>query len=266
MASKQQQAKNRNKVAQSVNSPSKNKGNNQGKPNKPTNVPGKPGLGGKPGGGGGGNKPGGGATFVPGTPGTPPSPPAPPFKTSDNIFAEAEARRQYEQRMLDVDAQLARQNIDTQYQAGQIDKGAAVSRRDTNDAAAARGIFRSSLRDADLFDIDATAAIKKDYLNRQLDTSTLNAQSNKTIAQTAYDTFMAGLNQAQAENAQSLGPGDPGTPGTPGTYINNKTNKPTPNTPSTKVTAGPAKTPRPQGFGGWTQARKQHWLNNHPGS
>jgi hypothetical protein len=123
-------------------------------------------------------------------------------------MAFAQARHEYESQLSDLDFQYQKSVADTTYQKGEITRGAVYGRRDASDELAARGLFRSSIRDGDLFDIDATAEIKKRFLDTSLDTLKLDTESKKAQLNSMWNDpvtgFMAGLELKKIANAAGV--------------------------------------------------------------
>ncbi len=124
-----------------------------------------------------------------------------PFMRPEDMMAFADARAQYEQSLYDIDYELAKAAADTAYEKDQTAKQALLRSRDSRDDFAARGLAQASVRDADLFDIDATAALRRQFLDTELNTLRLRGQGMKTSIQTNWDTWMTGLNQQMVANA-----------------------------------------------------------------
>lgn len=159
-----------------------------------------------------------GSTAAPAA-GSPTDPATPqPFMTGQNMIDKGNAQLQYEQGMQGIDDGLENQRINNEYTKGQIDKGAIADRDAAQWNMGGRGLGQSSVRDGALYDIDATAAIKKNFLDTQLATATTNAGTAKTHLGDWWNTFQGGMNQQMVENVpqrQDAGP-QPGQPTAPG--------------------------------------------------
>lgn len=127
-----------------------------------------------------------------------------PFMTAEDMQTYAQSRRQYEEGLNHLDLNYSNQVANTAYEEEQIAKGAVSSKAEANDDFAARGLFRSSVRDADLFDIDATAEMRKTFLDTQLNTLRLNTEAEKASAESAWNEYQAGVNKKEVENAQGV--------------------------------------------------------------
>lgn len=127
-----------------------------------------------------------------------------PFMSGDDMIATGQANTDLAAAYANWDqklADLAAQNIIARRE---IDKQQAYDRRDSADEAAARGLAHSSIRDAELYDIDATASLRRKDLDDQLSTMTIQAGNQKNAASDAFDQFMAGMRQKMVENAQTM--------------------------------------------------------------
>lgn len=131
-----------------------------------------------------------------------------PFMTGEDMMAYAEARQAYEQQLADLDYSYATAVANTGYEKEQVTKGAVKGKSDANWDAAARGLFRSSIRDADLFDIDATAEMRKRFLDTQLDTLKLNTETQKAALDRMWNDpqtgYLHGLELKKIANAQGV--------------------------------------------------------------
>lgn len=130
----------------------------------------------------------------------------PPFMTGQDTMDYAAAYREYATTLGQLDYDLARSVGEQIRQRQEIDKQQATGTENANWDAASRGLFHSSIRDASLYDIDATAGIKRQFLEDSMNTMRLNSEYQKGVAQGAYDLFMQGLNQKMVENAQKVAP------------------------------------------------------------
>lgn len=136
-----------------------------------------------------------------------------PFMTAEDIMAYAEAKQAYENELHELDFNYATSVANTGYEKEQLTKGAVKGKDDTNWDAAGRGLFRSSIRDADLFDIDATAEMRKTFLDTQLNTLRLNTEARKFSLDQMWNNpetgYMHGLALKKAGNAMAANQGIP---------------------------------------------------------
>lgn len=127
-----------------------------------------------------------------------------PFMNADDLMQYAQAHGTFADTLTGLDSALENQRIDSEYQKQQLGKEQISNSANANDDAASRGLFHSSIRDAELYDINATTALRQNYLDRQLDAAVISTQTQKTNAQSAWDSFQRGMNQKQVENAQEV--------------------------------------------------------------
>lgn len=172
-----------------------------GKPAKgggPGIGPGKPAGGGGKGGGGGGEH--AGEIYNPGIENPTPS----PFLTQQDIEEYAEAREQYEEGLHNLDENYAAKKHEDEYEEAEIEKGRVSSKDSANWDLAGRGLFRSSIRDADLADIDATAEIKKKFLSDQLSALAVYNEGQKKAMEAKWNRYEEGLRRKEVENAEGI--------------------------------------------------------------
>lgn len=92
-----------------------------------------------------------------------------PFLTPDDQFADIQFDDEFNNELADLDFNLENLRIDTQHQIKEIGRAHSESVSDTNDEMIARGIFTSSIRDAELNDLEATRRMQEGMLNDHLD-------------------------------------------------------------------------------------------------
>jgi hypothetical protein len=117
-----------------------------------------------------------------------PSVPTPvaPMPSADDMVAVNAWLTDYYTQLEDID-------FDTKFSKGQNDKRAVENRSASDDAMAARGIFRSSLRDAAVYDIEATRSLANTFLDTKLQEAVTQGTTRKgTLAQSklAFETGM----------------------------------------------------------------------------
>lgn len=137
-----------------------------------------------------------------------PSPTVDPFMSAEDIMAYSQARQAYESQLNELDFNYANSVANAGYEKDEITKGAIKGKDDTNWDAAGRGLFRSSIRDADLFDIDATAEMRKTFLDTQLNTLKLNTEAQKHSLDEMWNNpetgYLHGLELKKVANAQGV--------------------------------------------------------------
>lgn len=143
---------------------------------------------------------------TPATPGTR-TPTIQPFMKSDDMMALQEARSKMADTIANLDYDLDTEASENEYERSEIDRSAIMGRSSVNDDMASRGLFNSSVRDAELYDIDATAGIRKNFLDRTFDTLMMDTQRRKLAAQSALTEFQHSMNQKMIENAREASEG-----------------------------------------------------------
>lgn len=133
-----------------------------------------------------------------------PTPTVQPFLTADDIRQFSEARKQYEEGLHQLDYNLETSSANEGYEKEQISKSAVSGKVEHSEDFAARGLFRSSVRDADLFDIDATAEMRKTFLDTQLNTLKLHTESEKATAAARWGEYEGAVNAKKIENAEGV--------------------------------------------------------------
>lgn len=128
-----------------------------------------------------------------------------PFLTQQDIEEYAEAREQYTEGLNELDRNYKSAEHNTEFETAEVEKGRVQSRDTENWDAAGRGLFRSSIRDADLADIDATAEIKKKFLSDQLQALAVYNQGQKASMEAKWNRYMEGLHRKEASNAEEAG-------------------------------------------------------------
>lgn len=182
-----------------------------------------------------------------------PSPTVDPFMTAEDIMDYANARNEYERGLHELDFTYANQVAQTGYEKEQISKGAAQSRSAASDDMAARGLFKSSVRDAELFDIDATAEMKKTFLDTQLNTLKLHTETEKARLHDYWNDpesgYLHGLELKKVQNAMDASADAPAYLQEPGwekdpNAPQNKHKKPKQNKPPKFQHGSPVPNPR----------------------
>lgn len=149
-----------------------------------------------------------GPIWNPGTPGVA-TPPVDPFHTPDENIDSANAQRDYELALQDIDNNLFNMSHEGKFQKQAADKAAKENAAAANDAAIARGLFQSSIRDAELADITATNALRKRYLDDQLAIADTQALGRKKTLQSNFESFLSAMRQKAAQNAAEVGANQP---------------------------------------------------------
>ncbi len=127
-----------------------------------------------------------------------------PFLTQQDIEEFAEAREQYEEGLRELDRNYEAKKHEAEYESAEIEKGRISNKDSANWDFAGRGLFRSSIRDADLADIDATAEIKKKFLSDSLNALAVYNQGQKQSMEARWNRYNEGLKRKEVENAEGV--------------------------------------------------------------
>lgn len=137
------------------------------------------------------------------------SPDVKPFQRPEDMMNVADRQAAMREAMFNIDNQLEQMRAQTQYDTGQIDKQATYGKRDTNDAMAARGLSQSSIKDGEIFDIEATARTRKEFLNSQLALADAQGQATKLRLGDDFARFMDAMNKQMVANADEVSANTP---------------------------------------------------------
>lgn len=130
-----------------------------------------------------------------------------PFLTSDQIAERADKTNEYNDTISNLQYALKMQQTETDYNKQMIDKQKPYDLEKANSSAAGRGLFSSSIRDASLYDIDATAALNKANYDREFDAMRMDTERQALQATNAFNTYKQALNQAAVDNAADASEG-----------------------------------------------------------
>jgi len=141
--------------------------------------------------------------FVPGTPGIE-NQPVPPFWQSDDLAELGDRNFDWDQQLADIQSGLERLIFQTDYDKSQIDKSRVQELAATSDEMASRGLMQSSIRDADLYDIESTARLRKEFIDTQIKTAQMESERQRGLIQSNRDAFAEAYNKRGVENAQGV--------------------------------------------------------------
>jgi hypothetical protein len=140
-----------------------------------------------------------------------PRPPAPAQPTNVEGFLTGVDLQQFNDFMTnfqtqieDVDNQLAGLKTDTTFQTTQNNKDAKGNTVESNDSMAARGLFQSSVKDAAVYDIEATRVLSNKFLDDKLNEATLNAGTRKRTLAEGKKRFDEAMLLRKGENAAGV--------------------------------------------------------------
>ena len=152
--------------------------------------------------------PGPGMIFVPGSPGVRNDPVA-PFMSAADISEDADRQAGWDSELSSIQSGLDKLGAETNFQLGQLDKQRAQDLESSADNMASRGLFQSSIKDADLYDIEATSRLRKEFVDTQLKNAVLDAGNQRKIIQDNRDAWAKALNQRMVDNAAGVNADQP---------------------------------------------------------
>lgn len=136
-----------------------------------------------------------------------PNAPAQPFLNPDQLLTQGQSQLQHDEGVQNYQDQIAQMMLNNKYSSQQIEQGRKKGVAGTQDDAAARGIFHSSIKDGQIFDINAQAATQQQSLADQLNALKLSAQAHITNLDSALTATQNALNQAAVQNASQIDTG-----------------------------------------------------------
>ncbi len=125
-----------------------------------------------------------------------------PFLSADDMLALTSFRSDTDLQLHEIDKQLGELAIDTNYQRQQTARNYKKDAAATDDDAAGRGIFRSSIRDAALDDLKKIRTTNTKLLDDRMSMANANANTAKGILARRAQEQQLALAQKQRENAQ----------------------------------------------------------------
>lgn len=163
--------------------------------------------------------------WIPGTPANPGvrTPPVDPFLTPEQQMGKLTLERDFELALKDIDDELKRMKFDVDYQIRESDKEAEVKSAGVTDDMIGRGLFQSSVRDAELTDVAAANALRKGFLSDRLSIEETRGIERKKILRDNFDALKNAITQQMVQNATDVGKEQPPwkvepTPGTEGRW------------------------------------------------
>jgi len=153
------------------------------------------------------------APAAPEQPQAPANVPTNPFLTAADLQAINEFTTQWALRFSEIDKDLANLRADTDFRKKATDKQAKVGTSNTQDSAAARGLFMSSIKDAQLFDIEGERASQQAFLDAAMTRAVEEANNEKTYFETVVKyNFDQNMLTQQVENARAVDASKPPPP------------------------------------------------------
>lgn len=192
----------------------------------------------------------------------PPTPPVQPFLTPQDLQEVANFNFGNAINMADIDRALTDLQTQTSYQKQQNDTEAKQVSNQTSDQMAGRGLFRSSIKDAALYDIQAQNTLRQKFLDDQLTTAVLDAQTRKDAIAAAQRAFQSAMDARAAANAKSINdtiPAPVSAPAAPTPYVAPTQPKPAPSSGSFGTTQKKTNTSTTPGWAAgssWSQQNR----------
>lgn len=145
-----------------------------------------------------------------------PTPSIQPFFNPTDTMNGIDRESATKNALWDIDKQVADLRAQTGFELQQTEKGRKQNAGAATDNMAARGLSQSSIKDAELFDIEATARMRKDFLNSQLARAETDAGTRKTQINDEWTRWQEAMGNQAVENARQAMEGVPATTQTQG--------------------------------------------------
>ncbi len=163
----------------------------------------------EPAAGGAPARPGGASAATAAPPGARPAAPINPFLTADDLASIVNFNFGNASTLADVDKGMADLKTNTDFQRTDTNKRAVQGTVDTTDQMIGRGLFRSSIKDAALYDIEATRTLQNKFFDDQLTNASLDADRRKKGIADADAAFKSAMNLKAVENAAAASANQP---------------------------------------------------------
>lgn len=118
-------------------------------------------------------------------------------ENSDRFFQAGQSKG-------DITENLNKLSTDTGYQQTQIDRGLVKDQSATLDDAVARGIGQSSIKDGDIYDLQATAALRRNYLQTTLDNARIEGARRIKDIDDNWQQWVANRDKMSVANADAV--------------------------------------------------------------
>lgn len=139
--------------------------------------------------------------------------PVAPFQTGDDMLALADREGAIGEALAAIDKQLADLSAQTTYNLNQVDESAAKATSGSKDQSAGRGLSGSTIAQAELFDIEATARTRKSFLQSELARAGTQAGLDKERLRGNLDAIRGAIGRKMVENAEGISRTQQPTPG-----------------------------------------------------
>lgn len=147
-----------------------------------------------------------GETYNPGTP----SPTVAPFLTPEQAIQASHEKQSYQEKLASLSYALEELKANTKYEAEGVQKRGVQEHASGEWNLAGRGLEHSSIRDADLYDIDATSATQQAFLHENLEHAEQHTAAEALKAETNWNNeYMPAVHALEVENASNAEAGLP---------------------------------------------------------
>lgn len=127
-----------------------------------------------------------------------------PFLTGSDLTEIANFNFEDSSSRADIDKALTDLAAQTGYDKTSIEDSALRNRVGTADDMVARGLFRSSVKDASIADIEKNRVLQQGQLDDRLRIATTDAGNRKNMLDQRRNAYLAALAQRQVENARPI--------------------------------------------------------------
>jgi hypothetical protein len=132
-----------------------------------------------------------------------------PFLRPEDLQALADFNFSEGNQLADIDRNLADLRTQTGYDRQQVDRQAKQGTSDATDSAIARGLFRSSIKDATLYDIEGQRVRQQQLYTDRLGNAAMDADRRKSILRQARAELDKRLADQAVANAREASANQP---------------------------------------------------------
>lgn len=148
-----------------------------------------------------------GAPQNPAAPGASGSATVEPFLTAEDLFRHNDAWKSYQDQLSQLELELSGLETNTNFELGENDRNLVKGQSSAKDQAAGRGIYNSSIKDAELFDLEATRNMRRTFLQGQLSSAAARAARLKKNLDDWWTQFLSDENTKKVQNAAAVSSG-----------------------------------------------------------
>lgn len=144
--------------------------------------------------------------YVPGKAGVA-NPTTTPFENADNLMERLGYESGRDLAFAELDSQLGQSKIERDYQLSQTDDAFNKNSAQNTDEMIGRGLFASSVKDAALYDLEATRAVQRSFLNDRFVQQELDAGRKKDMYTGKggfNERFNNAMDQKKIQNAKDI--------------------------------------------------------------